>query len=266
MTNPQPVPPAEGGRDIVAILLIALGAGVLLIAGLVVVLISFAPGPGGNDPSSYPYDFPEAECGEPCLTIDNARTSAATGFELEALGAALEPVASDPAPVLEWEGNATGDFYLAGGDPQACIFAVSTAPIAPQSQSTGYYDESIVEILASSGDVVVTQVARVSDRGLDSSRYPTMIRAVLNRCQAYTVEADDGSVKEVSIYPFPVDLGVPGVDAVGWAEHGPDSVSTVIDIQYANVAIRTEATGASVDTAALVEIARSTAERLVALG
>ncbi|MDO7881684.1 hypothetical protein [Antiquaquibacter soli] len=266
MTNPQPVPagtgPSDGGRDILAILLIALAAGVALIVGLVLVLVAFAPKPT----ESFSYDFPEAECGQPCLGLDNVRVAAGTAAEVAALGAALGPVDSSVSSVEDWEAEATEDFYLAGGSPQACVFAISRAPIAPQSQSTGYYDESVLDVLSATGAVTVTQVARLSDRGLDSGRYPGMIRGALNRCPSYTVEKDDGTVEEVDVTPLPIDLDIPGVETVAWTENRPSDVSVVIDLHYANVAVRTEATGSSIDVAALTELARATAERLVVLG
>lgn len=256
-----------------------IGGGVAAIAvlyGLIVLLVLVAAGSrdlsGGNSETveATPWALPDPVCGEPCLTVADARTLEAGADTLALIGSPSRT--SGIADLgLDWdvESPLFGDFYLADGDPQACVFATTTAPLAPQTQSTGWTKNPILDLGSATGpDVTMTQVARVYLQNLDAQRYPTMIRSVLARCPEFTIEAEDVPMT-VTVAPSNLDPGVPGVESVAWTEVWPDHTATVVDLRYGTIVIRTEVTrpaGSTVTDHQIADLVDDTARRLARLG
>lgn len=273
MTNAQPSPPVDGGRDILTILLVFVAVGILLIAGLAVILLSFAPDPEPHSPPPQPADPSEPfdpaapapapaptdsiiDCGQPCFSVEDARALEPTREALSTLGSpALVERLGDAGIQSDWEAQANEAFYLGDGAPQACVFALSPAPIAPHSQSYMTGDDPVVDLgTYSSGALTVTHMARVSESVLWGTRYPNTIRSSVDRCPGYSVSLD-GVPRDVTVEPLDLELALAGVTDVAWTQSGDGTRTTTADLQRGNLIVRVSIVGDSstVSDAAVVD-------------
>lgn len=274
MTTP---PERPSGPDLVPWLIGGVVGGVVILIGLVVALMlviasqpafewtAYPPEPSPGEPTPYSWERPDPVCGEPCLTSDDAFALIAPDESLALLGTVRTSGAVESGTNELWESDAFGSYYLADGDPLECVFATTPAPLAPHSQSLGWFDDEILDLGAASGEgITVTQFARVYQQNLDAGRYPGSLRSLVTRCDDFTLE-QNGAIAAVTVEALDLDPGVAGVETVAWTETWPGSTATVVDLRYGTIVVRTEITrpaGSPVSDDAIAAFIADAARRL----
>lgn len=276
MTTP---PERPAGPDLVPWLIGGVIGGVVVLVGLVVALMlvlasqpvfewtASPPEPGPGEPTPYTWERPDPVCGEPSLTSTDAFALIAPDASLALLGTARTSGATEAGSNELWESEAFGSYYLADGAPLECVFATTPAPLAPHSQSLGWFEDEIIDLGAASGDgITVTQFARVYQQNLDAGRYPGSLRSLVTRCDDFTLE-QNGATVAVTVEALDLDPAVLGVDAVAWTETWPGSEATVVDLRYGTIVVRTEIArpdGSPVSDEAVASFIADAARRLAA--
>ena len=244
---PQPAAPrSSSGR---AALIIGLGITLTLVvlAGALFALFSTLSnsmdqagtdnGDGDEPPTVVEDDAPCAGC----LSLEDVLTLRMPDG-VPTLGLTFDEEAgyAKPSIVGAYADSSIETYEAGGGDPVGCSFAIDYAPVSPTSPSEANRTDRIGDLGSYYNDTdYLSLVTRVFETEADAAAYPDTLRDGIAACPHYSFTFSEGEdFWSTDVQPMDFATSSPAVTAVGWHEHYGDSDLMIVDLQYANLAVR----------------------------
>ena len=244
----QAAPPAPEPKGSSTRLGVIVGIGITLtlvvLAGALFALFSTlskipaASDDDGDEPSIAVEESPPCDG---CLTFDDAlELRMPDGVPSLGLTFDDEVGYTKPSIVGAYADSSTATYEDGGGTPVGCSFAIDYAPVSPTSPDEGNRTDRVADLGSFYGDDdYLSLVARVFTSEADAAAYPESLRAGLAACPHYSFSFTDGSdFWSTDVQQLDFATSSPAVTAVGWHESYNGSELLVVDVQYANLAVR----------------------------
>ncbi len=196
--------------------------------------------PDAGEGGSSPVATAAASCDD-CLTFDQAlELRRPDGIPALALVFDEESGYAKPS-IAGAYADSSADLYVEGsGTPAGCSFALDYSPVAPENPDESNRSDRVADLGSYVNDTdYLSMVARVFERPEDAANYPDALRAGIAGCPHYFFVFPDGSGSWSSdVEPLEIATSSPEVTAVGWHEAANGVDLTIVDLQYANLAVR----------------------------
>jgi hypothetical protein len=146
-----------------------------------------------------------------------------------------------PSTVGIYADSSAENFADGGGSPAECSFAIDYSPVAPGNPDEANRSDRVADLGSYFNDTdYLSQVVRVFATPEDAAAYPDALRSGLAACPAYSVSFSEGEdFWSTDVVPTEFATSSPAVTAVGWTEEYEGYAVTVVDLQYANLVVRT---------------------------
>ena len=192
----------------------------------------------GDEPPAVVDDTPPCDG---CLAFDDTLELRMPGG-VPALGLALDEDAgyTKPSIVGAYADSSAETYESGGGAPVGCSFAIDYSPVSPTSPGESNRTDRVADLGSFYGDEdYLSLVARVFATESDAAAYPDSLRAGLAACAHYSFSFSDGAdFWSTDVQPLDFATSSSAVTAVGWHESYNGSELLIVDLQYANVAVR----------------------------
>jgi hypothetical protein len=240
---PPPAEPRSSSGRAAAIIGIGITLTLVVLAGALFALFSTLSNsfnqPAADDkPPVVAED--EAPCAG-CLTLDDA-----LGLRLPdgipTLGLTLDEDAgfAKPSIIGSYADSSLQTYEDGDGDPLGCSFAIDYAPESPSNPDEVNRTDRVGDLGSYYNDTdYLTLVTRVFETESDAAAYPATLRDGIAACPHYSFSYSEGEdFWSTDMQPLELATSSPAVTAVGWREHYGDADLMIVDLQYANLAIR----------------------------
>ena len=194
---------------------------------------------GGDDTPTVVADDPPCAG---CLTLSDSFElrmpdgAPALGLEFdEQLGYAK------PSTAGSYADGSTEAYEGGGGTPVGCSFAIDYSPVSPTNPGDENRADRVGDLGSYFNDTdSLSLVARVFASEQDAAAYPTSVRDGIAACPHYEFSFSEGAEYwSTDVEPLDFATSSPEVTAVGWHERSGETDLIVVDLQYANLAVRT---------------------------
>ena len=216
----------------------------VVLAGALFALFSALGGSLGNGADGgdeTPTVVDEPACAG-CLTLDDAFElrmpdgAPTLGLEFdEQLGFAK------PSTAGSYADGSTEAYEGGGGTPLGCSFAIDYSPVSPTSPGDDNRADRVGDLGSYYNDTdSLSLVARVFESEQDAAAYPNSVRDGIAACPHYEFSFSEGAdYWSTDMESLDFATSSPAVTSVGWHERSGESDLIVVDLQYANLAVRT---------------------------
>ncbi|MEP6478266.1 MAG: hypothetical protein ABJB03_02650 [Rhodoglobus sp.] len=214
----------------------------LIVGGVTAVAISAVSGVAASIKSA-DEDFVDENgiaCVDGCFYQEDAARLAPSSGALHILGLTEDSnhPTFEPITIGTFADDAHGQFFLGDGDPMACSFLLSAAPISPTSPADFTRDDLTLDLGGYSGPGGdLTQTVRVFWSDMYADRFTASLASPIKQCAHVKYSNDDAQV-EADVVPLTYEAP-DGVSVAAWRETGAGFERTVVDLQYVNLAVRT---------------------------
>jgi hypothetical protein len=177
-----------------------------------------------------------------CLTLDDAlELRMPDGIPTLDLALDEEAGYAKPSIVGTYADSSTASYEDGGGSPIGCSFAIDYSPVSPTSPDELNRTDRVGDLGSYYNDSdYLSLVTRVFGSEEDAAAYPATLRDGLAACPNYSFSFSEGEdFWSTDVEPLDFETSSPAVTAVGWHEHYGDSDLVIVDVQYANLAVRT---------------------------
>ena len=119
--------------------------------------------------------------------------------------------------------------------------AIDYSPVAPGNPDEANRSDRVADLGSYFNDTdYLSQVVRVFASPEEAAAYPDALRSGIAACPEYSVSFSDGDdFWSTDVVPTEFPTSSPAVTAVGWTEEYAGYAVTVVDLQYANLVVRT---------------------------
>jgi hypothetical protein len=240
---PAPTAPRSSGRA-AAIIGIGITLTLIVLAGALFALFSTLsnsfndPAADDDEPATVAED--DAPCAG-CLALDDV-LSLRMPDGIPTLGLSLDEDAgyAKPSIIGAYADSSVQTYEDGGGDPLGCSFAIDYAPVSPSNPGEDNRTDRVGDLGSYYNDTdYLSLVTRVFETEADAAAYPAALRDGIAACPHYSFSYSEGEdFWSTDVQPLEFATSSPAVTAVGWHEHYGDADLMIVDLQYANLAIR----------------------------